>query len=117
MRLFLGAGFSADAGVPIQKKLLPTYLSNADNDEERKQKILDFLRKVYCFNYIEAESNEDGKDNKRIYPNLEDVFSLLDNAIANSEYIMEYDPFELITIKKHFVSGIMNTINQSTKRK
>jgi len=109
---FLGAGFSADAGIPAQKKLLQTYLSNYDTNKERREMILDFLADVYRFNYTKPRSIEDKKD-RNIYPNLEDVFSLLDNAIVNSEYIGKFDPSELTNIRKHFVSGIMNTINQS----
>jgi hypothetical protein len=109
---FLGAGFSADAGIPAQKKLLQTYLSNYDTNKERREMILDFLADVYRFNYTKPRSIEDEKD-RNIYPNLEDVFSLLDNAIVNSEYIGKFDPSELTNIRKHFVSGIMNTINQS----
>lgn len=109
---FLGAGFSKDAGVPLQSELLPTYLFNQDNDEGGKKEILGFLKEVFSFDYTRPTSIGDN-GGQNIYPTLEDVFSLLDNAIMDNEYIGDFDPSELVDIKNHFVSGIASTIDQS----
>ncbi|MCK4731108.1 MAG: hypothetical protein KAT65_01505, partial [Methanophagales archaeon] len=85
---FLGAGFSADAGIPTQKHLLPAYLKSGG-----EELILNFLSDIYSFDY---PPNAD----RVIYPKLEEIFSTIDTAIMNNEYLKKYPPYKLEDFEK-----------------
>ena len=107
---FLGAGFSADANIPVQKDLLKKYLQYHDDFPKRRELIDSFLEEVFSFKYQSLINNRHNIH----YPNLEDIFSLLDNAIINNEFIMDISPDKLIQIRKSFTSGIIKIIDQSS---
>ena len=98
---FLGAGFSADAGIPTQKHLLPEYLKRGGD-----VLIFDFLSDIYSFDY---PPNAD----RDIYPKLEEIFSTIDTAIMNDEYLKAYNPDKLKKVRKNLLFGILNLINTS----
>ena len=107
---FLGAGFSADANIPVQKDLLKKYLQYHDDFPKRRELIDSFLEEVFSFKYQSLINNRHNIH----YPNLEDIFSLLDNAIINNEFIMDIPPDKLIEIRKSFTPGIIKIIDQSS---
>lgn len=104
---FLGAGFSANAGIPTQKHLLPEYLKKGG-----KKQIFDFLSDVYSF---DCHPNSD----INIYPKLEEIFSTIDTAIINNEYLKTYSPDTLHDtlgeVRENLVLGILDLIDKSKK--
>lgn len=108
---FLGAGFSADAGIPLQRELLPKFLFEEENQEQIKE-ILRFLSKIFSFKYEKPNSL---KDDVNIYPNLEDIFSAMDTAIINDEYLKTYRPDKLRKIREKLVCGIIDLIDKSKR--
>lgn len=109
---FLGAGFSRDAGVPLQKELLPMFLSNPHSDQKRKERVLKFLSEVFSFTYTKL-MGDNYDDN--IYSNLEDVFSLLDTAIGEHSYLGKFCPSDLRDIREEFVAAILGVIDRSVR--
>jgi len=104
---FLGAGFSKDAGIPLQQELLPEYLKRGD---KQIPDTLDFLLKIFSFKYKKPNSLE---GDANIYPNLEDIFSAIDTAIINDEYLANFSPNDLKNFKEDLVLGILRLINES----
>jgi hypothetical protein len=109
---FLGAGFTRDAGVPLQRQLLPGYLLLAGSNGRKA--ILKFLSDVYSFKYREPRSLNEN-DDLNTYPILEDVFSVLDNAVMNQEFLKDYSYHDLEVIREELVFGIMNLIDRSVE--
>ena len=109
---FLGAGFSNDSGVPLQRELLPKYLSS---NTDKSNEILEFLKDIYSFEYLPFLPKNDisSKGEKTIYPQLEDIFSVIDNAIINGEYLKDYGPDKLQSIRDNLVWGIIDLIDRS----
>lgn len=107
---FLGAGFTKDAGVPTQRELFPEYLFRTK--ENKKEHLLKFISDIYSF-YYERPYSLSSEDDKNNYPILEDIFSVIDNAVINGEYLQDYSPSELQKIRDDFVFGIIDLINQS----
>jgi hypothetical protein len=110
---FLGAGFTRDAGVPLQRQLLPGYLLRVES--RGKRKVLNFLSDVYSFKYRKPKSLNEN-DDFNTYPILEDVFSMIDNATINREFLRDYRPRRLEKIREELVSGIIALFDQSVRR-
>ena len=105
---FLGAGFSADAGIPLQRELLPELLLTSENEQIKDT--LDFLTKIFSFKYEKPGHIE---TDKNVYPNLEDIFSAIDTAIINDEYLKDFSPNKLKKFREDLVLGILDLINKS----
>lgn len=111
---FLGAGFSADAGVPTQRELLPRYLhwDKSERMNKRKSRILEFLSDIFSFEYVRPGSLD---NDKNTYPLLEDIFSAIDSAVMNGEYLGGHSPSGLREVRKNLAFGILDLIDRSVK--
>ena len=107
----MGAGFSNDAGIPLQDELLPKFLFEEENQEQIGT-ISSDLSKIFSFEYKKPKSLS-LKDDANSYPNLEDIFSAIDTAIINDEYLKEFPPEYLKKFREKLVLGILDLINKS----
>ncbi|WP_433627619.1 hypothetical protein [Chryseobacterium cucumeris] len=102
---FLGAGFSADAGGPIQNDIIKFVLSNEfkrcfelnSKVEQARNKFILFIEKDL---YIP----------KDLWNNiaLEDIFTPIDRAISNGKSFKGFDVKELVNLREefHYLMGI-----------
>ena len=102
---FLGAGFSADAGGPIQNQIIqfildPEFSKKFDYKPYLKQARLDFI------NFIKE---------KLLIPNsliekisLEDIFTPIDRAISSGKSFKDIDSKRLVELREkfHFLMGV-----------
>jgi NAD-dependent SIR2 family protein deacetylase len=86
---FLGAGFSMDAGLPSQDKVLEKVLKN----QEAKKKLKQFIDAFA----IQKETR------------LEDIFTLLDRCIHEQRTLKGFSYEELITFRNEFIDQIADT--------
>ncbi|HAT3992248.1 hypothetical protein HZQ84_10545 [Elizabethkingia anophelis] len=96
---FLGAGFSADAGGPIQNDIIKFILKeNFDlifNEEKdilkAKKSFINFIRKDLLIP-------------KNLWPeiSLEDVFTPIDRSLSNGKSFKNYDVKELVNLRESF---------------
>jgi hypothetical protein len=88
----LGAGFSIDGGAPKQKNILQEIynLKNTTSKFYKKRKdLFSFLKILFPLEIKDI-----------IHINLEDIFTILDKAIINDEFIQDFSPKELREKKK-----------------
>jgi NAD-dependent SIR2 family protein deacetylase len=86
----LGAGFSVDAGIPMQGELLSNILAYDLTDDLAKcrRRLLRFIKKTYCLNRKQAAKID-----------LEDIYTPIHQSISNNEYIKSYSPDNLKSIE------------------
>jgi hypothetical protein len=107
----LGAGASkaVNPETPLSADLLPQALSLSvsDNEDQYVKKIRDFIRDFYFY-------GSDRLDETEMLPNLEDVLSQLDYAIAENRPMgCEYPVSKLIEIYQSFIYAICEVLRQS----
>lgn len=102
---FLGAGFSADAGGPIQNGIILSILSDAfsrkysfDNKVvESKAKFISFIQ-------------DDLQISKNLWHQiaLEDIFTPIDRSILNGKSFKKYDSKKLVDLREefHYLMGV-----------
>ncbi len=111
---FLGAGFTKDAGIPLQSGLLPHYLYGTWL--EGKRDVVRFLRDIYSFEYARKHANPDSvKDDKNTYPPLEDIYSAIDKALIEGEYLGDYAPDDLRDVRDYLTYGILKAIDSNIR--
>lgn len=97
---FLGAGFSADAGGPIQNGIIKTIFSDDFKNFHVGNKAIDNFE-----NFIRVDLGV--SDNLRDYIDLEDVFTPIDRAISTGKSFKVYDTKKLVSLREefHFLMG------------
>jgi hypothetical protein len=103
----LGAGFSANAGLPLQSDFTERFL-RANQFKRGKSRFLmphlgSFVRDTFGF--------KDGQDSS-LYPELEDVFTTLDLS-ANTGHNLgrKYSPSDLRRLRRMLLSRIIRMLN------
>lgn len=115
---FLGAGFSADAGGPIQNGIIVSILSDEFAETYRfKNQVIDARNKFISFIQNDLQIPED-LWNK--IP-LEDIFTPIDRSISNGRSFKKYDSKKLVTLREefHYLMGaaIQFGVDDSSKDK
>ena len=102
---FLGAGFSADAGGPIQNQIIqfildPEFARNFDYKPFIKQARLDFI------NFIKEKLLIPDSLIEKI--SLEDIFTPIDRAISSGKSFKDIDSKRLVELREkfHFLMGV-----------
>lgn len=102
---FLGAGFSADAGGPIQNQIIqfildPEFSKKFDYKPYLKQARLDFI------NFIKEKLLIPDSLIEKI--SLEDIFTPIDRAISSGKSFKDIDSKRLVELREkfHFLMGV-----------
>ena len=93
---FLGAGFSKDAGGPIQNELIKTILSNEFINYYNDQKTQEAYKAFIGFLNNELLISENNYENVV----LEDVFTPIDRCIAEGRTLGKYSYKQLLDIRE-----------------
>lgn len=111
--IILGAGFSYDAGIPLQNNLLgdifkieaQDYAAGGISLRSDQQKLKGFLKNLY------------GNDpDPRSIP-LEDLYTMIDIAITRQRNIDIFDPSSLFKIRESLDRLILYTVNKDISEK
>lgn len=102
----LGAGFSYDAGIPMQGELFSTILGyTLPNDLIRcRDNLLDFIKNIFGLS----------QGNVQNLP-LEDIYTPLHNSISRNEYLKRYSPDELKTVENDLNRLISHVIDNGKR--
>lgn len=96
---FLGAGFSADAGGPIQNQIIQFILDDKfENEFQYKPEVIN-ARKSFI-KFIEKTLSID----KKLWDNiaLEDIFTPIDRALSTGKSFKNFGTNELIKLREEF---------------
>lgn len=110
----IGAGFSKAAGFPLQAEILPRIQEFRPENidiisapgfalslfEENEQLLFPFLNSIF-------ESSQ---------PTLEDIFTLLDQAIARREYCQKYSWKELDEIRRVLKTAVLFVLHDASEK-
>jgi hypothetical protein len=104
--LILGAGFSCEAGLPSTKSIVKSFLESplSELDPRIEEEISRQLRKFwkYVFNF----------DKQRVFPSLEDHFTVLDLAANSGRNIgREYTPRKLRAIRRLSIQRVFEILD------
>ncbi len=106
---FLGAGFSSEAKIPVQNRLIYEIFDSTIKDTKYrsyKKKLKKFLEEIY-------NCNVDDCINKNIgFPDLEDIFSLIDASIETQGHLKRYNFFSLLEINDALSYCLRAIINE-----
>ena len=104
----LGAGFSKEAGIPLQGDLLPQILETEFDSDLAKHK--DTLE-LFIYNIFGLK----GDQAKKL--DLEDIYTPINQSISKDEYIKSYPPSELKAIETSINILIAHIIEYSKGKK
>jgi len=103
----LGAGFSHNAGLPLQKdfpKMLLKNYSNSDIDNVITETIKQFLIDIFRLH------------NESYHPSLEDIFTCIDLSANTGHHLGEsYPPNKLRAIRRMLIYRVFSIINSKYK--
>lgn len=99
----LGAGFSYDAGIPLQGELLSTILDYnfPDKLDEHRKPVVDFIKNVFGLKKSQSKDLA-----------LEDIYTPLHQSISKNEYLKKYSPEELKKIENSLNLLISHVIDE-----
>ena len=102
---FLGAGFSADAGGPIQNDIIKWILDEKFLEQFKYEQTVVSARENFI-RFIE----KDLEINEKLWNNiaLEDIFTPIDRAVVNNRSFKNFDIKKLVNLREefHFLMGV-----------
>ena len=102
----LGSGFSAPLGIPVQKRILPQIFSLEVTPEESAEAVDFENTRQEVENFIQILF---GDNIERV--TLEDIFTILDRALAFKENFRQFSWSRLLEIRDKIVSCILFAFN------
>jgi NAD-dependent SIR2 family protein deacetylase len=106
----VGAGFSKNAGLPLQSEFIGLFLRAVEHKKGWSRFLMDplaeFVQQTFGFRL--------GQDDSCLYPDLEDVFTMLDLS-ANTGHTLgiKYPPKELRKVRRMLLSRIIRMLNKA----
>jgi NAD-dependent SIR2 family protein deacetylase len=106
----VGAGFSKNAGLPLQSEFTPLFLRAT----KHKSGLSRFLMPTLAKFVEETFGFKLDQDNVSLYPDLEDIFTMLDlSANSGHNLGLKYPPHELRTVRRMLLSRIIRMLNKA----
>ena len=103
----VGAGFSANAGLPLQSDFTRLFLSAAEHTSGRSRHLMPVLEKFVRLTF----GFQAGQD-VSLYPELEDLFTTLDLSANTGHHLgPQYPPKELRKLRRMLLSRIIRMLN------
>ncbi len=117
--LVVGAGFSASAGVPLQSAILKDMLSFSLPQQDRNRS--QFLKaQTEVIKFINAVFLQRGEDRGQLLEDdelavdsltLEDVYTVVDNAVMNMEWLPYYDWKRTAAVRTYLDACLFTYVN------
>ena len=105
----LGAGFSHNAGLPLQRDFTDAILKGRDLQKPGPSRTLTrFLGAFVADIFGHA-------DNSKIWPELEDLFTCVDLAANTGHHLGQFSPADLRTVRRALISRIIRMLRQRYK--
>jgi NAD-dependent SIR2 family protein deacetylase len=106
----VGAGFSKNAGLPLQSEFTGLFLKAVAHKKGLSRFLMpplaEFVERAFGFRL--------GQDDPCLYPDLEDVFTMLDlSANTGHSLGIKYPPNELRKIRRVLLSRIIRMLNKA----
>jgi hypothetical protein len=101
----LGAGFSRNAGLPVQSEFTERLI-HAGTDKDQTKIVVPFLR-----DFIAEAFGHSKKAKSRYWPELEDIFTCIDLSANTGHHLgFRFPPSELRKIRRALISRILGML-------
>jgi len=102
----VGAGFSANAGLPLQSEFTELFLGARDYKRRKRLKLMEPLDR-----FVEDTFGFDPEQKLELYPALEDLFTMLDLSANTGHHLgLKYPPKTLRSLRRMLLSRIISML-------
>jgi len=106
----LGAGFSNNPGVPLQRHFTDALLEAATYSRPGPSRTLTWYLNAFVADVFGHTGVADA------WPELEDIFTCIDLAANTGHHLGEYSPADLRTVRWALISRIIRMLGQHFRR-
>jgi NAD-dependent SIR2 family protein deacetylase len=111
--LIVGAGFSFNAGLPLASKFTPALLNLDKLDlDGPSSALVAFVREFVDKTFGEGRETEPGK-----WPDLEDIFTLVDLSANTGHHLGKYSASELRVVRRALIVRMIRMLSQAYVRR